>query len=232
MIRHDTYETMGLAAPAFRDGGFDLATADAWDDPERWPSLREVSGIVMFGGAMNVDAIHRLPSLGRERELTREAIDRGVPFLGICLGAQMLARALDVEVVPAPVKEIGFTQVSPTAEAGDDPLLHALQPAEMVFHWHEDTFVAPPDTTLLATGEEVRVQALRAGERAWGVQFHFEVDRRELDLWLVDAGEGLEDEWGKSADTIRREADEHLAGQEALARKIFDSFAEQVRAGG
>lgn len=229
MICHDPVETMGHAGSTLSAEGLELLRVDTWRPGLAFPDISEVSGVVMFGGEMNVDMTERYPHLTEERDLLKRALDGGTPFLGICLGAQMLARALDVPVVSSPVKEIGFTPVRPTEAAGSDPLLRHLRPM-MVYHWHEDTFAQPPGTTLLATADDVPVQAYRVdGVPAWGIQFHFEVDRAEIELWTRDSGPGLAERWGKSGETMLAEADLHLESQEAFAKDVFRDFAQVAR---
>ena len=99
----------------------------------------------------------------------------------------MLARALDVAVVRAPVKEVGFEPVRPTASAASDPLLSVWSDGDMAFQWHQDTMDLPPGAELLAGGDRVDVQAYRVGASAWATQFHFEIDAAELELWLDEA---------------------------------------------
>lgn len=230
LVCHDPVETTGHAAPVLRGEGLEVLRADAWASDFRLPDLADIGGIVMFGGEMNVDMTAEFPNLLTERELVKRAIGESVPYLGICLGAQMLARVLGVDVHPSPAKEVGFTEVRPTEAAADDRLLGALEPGLMVFHWHEDTHRQPPGTTLLATNDHVPMQAYRVdGVPAWGVQFHFEVDRAEIELWTSDAGPSLAERWGKSAEAMLAEADLYLASQEAFARKAFRDFAEVVR---
>ena len=166
------------------------------------PELSEVSGVVVYGGIMNVDMTDEYPFLETEREYVRAALTAGVPYLGICLGGQMLARALDHSVYSAGVREIGFNALHPTPEASEDPLISVFDDGDVVFHWHEDTFDLPEDATLLATGDIVRTQAFRYGDRAWGTQFHLEVDRAEIDLWLKTAGDEGVREWGTTREEL------------------------------
>jgi GMP synthase-like glutamine amidotransferase len=159
-----------------------------------------------------------------------EAVGRGVPYLGICLGSQILARATGTEVVRGPAREVGFERTHPTPAAREDALLSFLEADEMVFQWHEDTHELPSGATLLATGDRIPVQAYRLGDLAWGVQFHLEVDGWELGWWLevADAKLDLKGEWGKTADQIRGEARRYMARQEERGREIFRRFAEVV----
>lgn len=229
LIKHEVVETTGRATPALRDAGCDLLAIDAWIPGATWPELDDVSGVVMFGGAMNVDQVEQHPFLERERGLTREALDRGLPFLGICLGGQLLARTLGAPVVASPVREIGFNEVFPTEAAADDPLFSTLGAGQMLFHWHEDSFELPDGAVLLASGSQVEGQAFRVGDAAWGTQFHFEVNVDEVKGWLADDRGDLEADWGKSPETILKECEIYLAAQEAFADGVFGAFAERAR---
>jgi len=230
LVRNDGFETYGLAVPALRSSGAELLLVDAFEG-QPLPALSEVAGVVMLGGTANVDQVDRHPFLLDDRTLTQEAVDDGVPYLGICLGAQILARALDRPVVKAARRELGFEPIHTTEAAGDDLLLSAFAEGDRVFQWHQDTFELPDGATLLATSEDVPHQAYRIGERAWGIQFHFEVDGAELEEWLdeADALMDLEATWGKSSDEIRVEAKEYMAAHEDRGREVFRRFVEVVR---
>lgn len=235
LIKHDAVESCGVAIPTLEAEGIEHLVIEAWDERAPRPGVEEISGVVEFGGGMHVDDDHVLPSLSWERSLTREAVERGVPYLGSCLGAQILARALDAPVFTAPAKEIGFTLLRPTAAAKRDPILNVYEEGDMVFHWHEDTFELPAGAELLATGDVIPAQAFRVGERAWGLQFHFELDAPELDIWLNDAergGDDLKAAWGKSAAEVRDEAKRHIARHEEQGREVFRRFAHIVRRAG
>lgn len=232
LVRHEAADLLGLAIPTLEEERLDLHVQRAWDEAQPWPDLSEISGIVSFGGEVNVDRTDVLPSLAHERALVREAVERGLPILGICLGAQLLARAMDRPVFASATREFGFVPIRPTEAGAADPLLSVFSPGDHVFHWHEDTFELPPGAELLAAGEDVPVQAYRIRDLAWGIQFHFEIDTVELEEWLASEGEDLEEVWGKSAGQVRAEAREHLAAQERTGREVFRRFAGIVRQGG
>ena len=231
LVRNDGFETFGVAPGALARAGMDLVTANMTDPTVELPPLDDVAGVITFGGTVNVDQVDEYPQLGTVRQYTREAVDRGVPYLGICLGSQILARALGTEVVKGPVKEVGFEPVRLTPDAKDDALLSFLEPEEPVMQWHEDTYALPEDATLLITGDRIPVQAFRVGETAWGVQFHLEVEAWELAWWIesADAAMDLESTWGKSADELRAEAERHIERHEERGREIFTRFADVVR---
>lgn len=230
-VRNDTFETFGLARRAFEPTGVPVEVFDAIDPAAPRPSLDDVSGVVMFGSSHNVDDTDAHPFLKEIRDLTREAVERGLPYLGICLGAQVLARALDRPAPLAPRREVGFEPVRPTEAAAGDRLLSHYADGDPVFQWHQDTFELPDGAELLATGDAVPLQAYRVNDVTWGVQWHFEIDRAEVDLWLdAFSAEGdLQATWGKSGAEVRREADQHMAAHEARGAETFRRFAEVVR---
>ena len=231
-VRNDSFETFGIATRAFETSGVPIQVFDAIDADAPRPSLDGVGGVVMFGSSYNVDDTDRHPFLKEIRDLTREAVERGLPYLGICLGAQVLARALDRPAPAAPVKEVGFEAVHPTPAAAGDRLLSHYAEGDLVFQWHQDTFELPEGAELLASGDAVALQAYRVGDVTWGVQWHFEIDHEEIGLWLdAFSAEGdLLAEWGKTPEAVRAEAAGLIAGHEAKGAETFRRFAEVVRA--
>jgi GMP synthase (glutamine-hydrolysing) len=229
LVRNDPFETFGIAPKVFADEGMPVAILDATEQDVPWPTLDDVGGVVMFGGSMNVDRTGEYPFLLEDRRITAEAVDRGVPFLGICLGGQLLARAMGRPVVRAPVRELGFEPLHPLPSAADDPLLSHYEDGDPVFHWHEDTHELPDGAELLASGDRVATQAYRVGERAWGMQFHFEIDGPEIELWLREAGPDIEATWGRSPAAVRAQAAGLLAEHEARGTEVFRRFCAVVR---
>ncbi len=146
------------------------------------PDHDEVAGAVAMGGPMNVDETDRHPELGAEREWLAEAVRRDMPVLGICLGAQLLAKALGAEVRPGEGLELGFAPVEILNP--DDPILGGLVPSTTVLHWHGDVFDLPDGAEHLARSAQTEVQAFRHGN-AWGVLFHPEADFALLEAWLA-----------------------------------------------
>ncbi|MDX6636160.1 MAG: hypothetical protein QOF06_2363 [Solirubrobacterales bacterium] len=146
------------------------------------PDHDEVAGAVFMGGPMNVDEVERFPALAAEREWLAGAVERGMPVLGICLGAQLLARALGAEVRAGEGPEIGFAPVDVVDPA--DPLLGGLAPRSEVLHWHGDVFDLPDGAEHLAASERTACQAFRLGN-AWGVLFHPEADFALVEAWLA-----------------------------------------------
>jgi len=142
------------------------------------------AAIISMGGPMNVYEDDKYPFLAAEAGLLRAAIDRKVPVLGICLGAQMIARVCGAEVTKSPMKEVGWCNVS-LSDAGErDPFFRGVPSELEVLQWHEDMFRIPDGGVLLATSADCPHQAFRCGS-AYGLQFHVEVTREMLAVWFA-----------------------------------------------
>ncbi len=162
----------------------------------------------------------RLPYLGRQRAFLREAVEEGVPVLGICLGGQLLARALGAEVRPAERLEAGWLEIEATPEAAGDALLAHLRAPVGVYQWHTDVFDLPDGAVRLARSEQSENQAFRYGERAWGLQFHPEVDAaalRGLDAELRGRA-------GAGGDRSRRAGGRDRGRLARVHRPLFGAF--------
>jgi GMP synthase (glutamine-hydrolysing) len=191
------------------------------------PAHEEVDGVVAMGGPMGVDDLEAHPELGEERDWLAEAVERRIPVLGVCLGAQLLARALGARVSPGEV-EIGFAHVDVTEP--NDPVIGALAPETTVFHWHGDAFELPDGARSLASSARTRHQAFRYGN-AWGILFHPEADAALVESWLevpemvMEAGRAI----GLGAAALLPSQAEDLEAE--LARRTepgFRAFAELV----
>ena len=229
ILRHAAHESGGTIETALGAAGLAYRYVDLYREiPPRLP-LDQAAGLVILGGPMNVDEVQRYPFLGHEVPWIREAVDGRLPSLGVCLGAQLLAKALGARVYPADVKEIGWYPVEMTAAAADDPLL-AQSGTRSVFQWHGDTFDLPSGAVHLARSPLCENQAFRYGPNAYGLQFHIEMTAAMIDAWLGDpqnCGELAELDYidpGK----IRQQTPQELPPLQALAGQILGRFAADV----
>jgi GMP synthase-like glutamine amidotransferase len=158
----------------------------------RLPKIDDLSHIIILGGPMNVYEEDRYPFLREEDLFIKEAIQRGKTILGICLGAQLIAKALGAKVFKSPVREIGWYDVSLTRIGSYDPLFSQLPKTFSVFQWHEDTFEIPKSAELIATSPSVPHQAFRYGETVYGLQFHLEVTEEMIREWTEASEEGTD----------------------------------------
>ena len=230
-VRCDRVETFGNAPSAAADAGVAVEIWESIDPEADRPDLSAVSGVVVFGSTYNVEHADEQPFIKVVGDVTREAVELGIPLLGLCFGAQVLVWSLGTQVTKAPVREIGFEPIHRERRASEDPVLGHYGDGDMVFHWHMDAFDLPEGAELLASGDLVRNQAIRVGETAWATQFHAEVDAAEAEYWVsvASAREDLEALWGKSPDRIRHEIGQHMADHERRGRETFRRFVDVCR---
>ena len=155
-------------------------------EQEDIPSPEDYGAVIILGGAQNANEEQKYPYLAREKECIRVTVQREIPFLGICLGGQLLASALGAQVRRHTHTEIGFSDVRLTPQGQHDPLFANFEGLQSVYQWHEDTFALPQQAVLLATNEQTENQAFRVGRNAYGLQYHIELTTAMLDTWLHD----------------------------------------------
>jgi GMP synthase-like glutamine amidotransferase len=192
------------------------------------PDASGFAGVVVMGGPMSARADAGFPSRRAELALLADAVRRAVPTLGVCLGAQLLALAGGGRVLPgAAGPEIGWGPVELTEEAGYDPLLAGLPQRLAVLHWHSDTFDLPPGSVHLAASARYRGQAFRVGARAWGLQFHIEVDERAVAAFLGAFGEDAV-QAGTTPEAIAALSPAAVRALEPHRARVVARFAELV----
>jgi GMP synthase (glutamine-hydrolysing) len=190
-IVHQRDAGPGVFADAIRARGGELDTwmiEEAWSNPGTvWLAQRPVQydAVLVFGGAMHADQEERHPWLRGEKRELGDLLERKVPVLAVCLGAQLLATAAGAPARPAAAPEIGWHEVEVTAQGADDPLLGPLAPRFEAFQWHSYEFPLPAGAVPLARSA-VCLQGYRIGDHAWGIQFHAEVTDADARAWIDD----------------------------------------------
>jgi len=193
------------------------------------------AALVVMGGPMAVYEAARYPWMTAELDWIRAALVRGLPVLGVCLGAQLLAAAAGADVHPGRAgPELGWGPVRLTAAGAADPLASALAGEAggeaQVFHWHGDTFALPPGATLLAGSARYPHQAFRLGDNAYGFQFHFEVTAEIIADWLALWGEAVATA-GLSPEALAAESARHLPGLARRGAALVAAFARLLPGG-
>lgn len=230
VFQHVPYEPLGTLDPLLKESGFRLRYVNFGREPEQRPRLDRYEALIVLGGPMNADQIASHPNLITEVDILREAVARDMSVLGICLGAQLLAKALGGDVARNAVREIGWCDVQVTEAGRCDPVLSAFAPTQEVFQWHEDGMTVPPEVEVLASSPASPVQAFRHGEHVYGFQFHLEVNRPLIERWLTVPAHAatLEEEKGRvDPDAIRRRTDTSIGPLEALSRETFRRWIDR-----
>jgi GMP synthase-like glutamine amidotransferase len=228
VIQHVAPEGPYASEWALTQAGVSIDIRDVGDGAALPADLAGFEGLVVMGGPMSALGDEGFPTRRAELDLMTDALRRGLPTLGVCLGAQLLALAAGGTVYPgAAGPEIGWAPVALTTEAGDDPLLAGLPEELTVLHWHGDTFDPPPAAVLLAVSSRYRSQAFRSGARAWGLQFHFETDQRAVAAFVSSFGaEALRA--GTTPEAIEAGTDAAVARLAPWRDLVFSRFAQLV----
>jgi GMP synthase (glutamine-hydrolysing) len=222
-IQNSPTDPAGPFTEALEARGVQIETLHPYDGQALPETLDGVAAIVAGGGLVDVHQAAELPWLAREIELVRDALGRGTPFMGLCLGAQVLTAAAGGEVYRTDPHEIGWHEVELLPEAAGDPLFDGLPSRMRTMQWHYY------GCRLNGQGVElmrnpVALQALRVGDRAWGTQFHIEATRQLLLEWMELGAEELTAN-GYPREAFVRALEEHLPEHDRVGRTLAERFA-------
>jgi len=180
-IRHVEFEHLGMMEKVLKELGYSFMYLDTPSGAKLNKSLEEFSLIVVLGGYMGAYEEEKYPFLSYEFKLMEEALKKEIPLLGICLGAQMLAKVLGAKVYPGDKgKEIGWYEIT---KVGEHPYFEEFPKKLKVLQWHGDTFDLPADAVRIFSSEKYPNQAF-VYNKAVGLQFHIEVDKELLKTWI------------------------------------------------
>jgi GMP synthase (glutamine-hydrolysing) len=213
VIKHIPVEGQGMIGDYLCGAGYDVVTRDLSRGDVLPETFDGIEAVVSLGGPMNVYEEGKYPFLKAEDVFLKKVMAGNVPFLGICLGAQLLAKATGARVKKAPVEEIGFSRVDITSGGKRDPLFLGLKSSIDVFQWHGDTFDIPEGGELLATSGVCAGQAFRVGAKAYGLQFHVEVNAEMVSEWVREYS-------GCGDEVFRKKAGDILIGLSQKGRSL------------
>jgi GMP synthase (glutamine-hydrolysing) len=177
VLRHEPFEHLGRFAHHLTSLGLPFEYKDLGQSL----SLDGHTGLIIMGGPQSANDAD--PGLAAEMRLIAGAVEKHLPVLGICLGAQLIAKALDARVYKNAEKEIGWAPVYFTSAAKGDPVLGSFASPTTFFHWHGETFDLPPNAESLAYSDVCRQQAFRYQRNVYGIQFHPEIEPEMIVDW-------------------------------------------------
>lgn len=231
VFQHVPHEILGTLDPLLKGAGFRIKYVNFGRNPDAQPSLNGYRGLVVLGGPMNVDEVDRCRHIGTEIDLIQRAVDKNIPVLGICLGAQLIAKALGAKVRRNRIKEIGWYEVLPTSEGRADPLLSNFRDTERIFQWHGDTFDIPVGSVHLASSPDCVNQAFRYSNSVYGLQFHLEVDQAMIERWLMvpNNRKEIENTRGEiDPQRIRQETVKYIDRLKNLSNLVFGEYFQHL----
>lgn len=229
VLQHVACEPLGAIEPSLRKAGLGPRYIRIQEDEPVPLEIGEARGLIVMGGPMGVSDEATFPFLTCEMHLITQALTQGLPILGVCLGAQLLAAALGAPVREAVKKEIGWHQVILAPEATVDALWREIPSPFTGFHWHGDYFETPPGCVSLASSALTPCQAFRSGDAAYGFQFHLEVTEPIVRDWTTAfAGELVES--GTDSGPILDGISRHLPSMHQIGEIVFDRWVGLVSA--
>jgi GMP synthase (glutamine-hydrolysing) len=223
VFQHDPDDGPGYFGEAFVRRGEEL-TIIRLDKNEPVPDITPYDTLLVMGGTMNVYQEDKYPWLVKETQAIRQAVEGGKAVLGVCLGGQLLAKALGAHVHVGSAKEIGLIPITLREAGKADPLFEGLTPVEAV-ESHDDTFDIPSGAIALASTLGCANQAFRFGQQAYGLQFHPEVSPAMLAKWLKDEGDLPIDK-----SSFQRAVEAKAGALQTQADRLIDNFIRLRRA--
>jgi GMP synthase (glutamine-hydrolysing) len=222
VVRHEPFEHLGRFAEIltqknipffYRDLGEPSALGAGALDAG---ALDTCQGVIIMGGPQSAN--DSLPGLVAELKLIERVVAAGTPVLGICLGAQLIAKALGARVYRNPEKEIGWAPVCFTEAAAHDPVFGGVASPSTFFHWHGETFDLPAGAQWLAYSDKCRHQAYRFGTNVYGVQFHPEITPEMIVDWSAQPANCGD------VESLEAAIDPHAADTAPLARRMLEGW--------
>ncbi len=226
-VQHGEVDKPGLLAAVLEEIGVELVVAHNYGGGVVDFQVEEFDGLALGGGGQSAWDVARYPELEVECRWIREAVGVGMPVLGLCLGGQLIARAMGAEVRRARQKEIGFFPVTLTEEGVGDSLAGVFPVSFGAAHWHGDVFELPAEAVRLASSAMTPNQMFRVGGNVYGFQFHPEMTAGLFEELVRDEEEWFRGE-GLDAAALVAEAGEVLPRLESAARGFFVRWAAMV----
>jgi len=228
IIQNDAKEGAGQLMTLIHQRNLMSSTFLGWKANYKKIDSNDYCGLIVLGGVQGVYELEEYPYLKDEIELVKSFIDKEKPVIGLCLGAQIIATALDGEVFQNNQKEIGWFDIQLEDEASHDDLFLAHPDKAMAFHFHGDYFKLPPGCISLAKSDMTECQAFRYADNVYGLQFHAEIDEDLLAVMCRTNKEYMKDN-GYNDEEVIAESSEKLIGYQLRCNYILNKWLDKAQ---
>ncbi len=226
-IRHVHFEDLGIFGPALSAAGYTIRYNEAGVDPSPQNAVETTDMLVVLGGPISAYEEDKYPFLLETLRILERRLASGLPTIGICLGAQLMARALGARVYPGPAKEIGWASISLTQEGTNSPLKHLRNTP--VLHWHGDTFDLPANATRLASTDLTPNQAFSYESHSLAIQFHPEISADNFERWLIGHACEIGTVPGLSVAALREDTCRYAGALSGKAAQLLVDFLDDLK---
>lgn len=228
IVCHKAKTDAGAFEKILRERGYDIELYLAYKDGVKDIDPYEHDLAIFMGGPMGAYQNDIFPYLNYEIDYIEKRLARGMPYLGICLGAQLMAKALGSPVFPGePGKEIGWHSIKVNEAGMKTPVRYLDESKTRMMQWHGDTFDKPKEAVLLASSLLYKNQAVSYGKKALGLQCHPEVTRSNIELWLATGYQELQ-QAGLTVPLLRAQTLEYLSTLRTQRSLFFNEWLDQV----
>jgi len=228
VIRHVPFEDLGSFAEPLSAQGYAIEYSEAGIDRLDATDLRDADLLFILGGPIGANDDADFPFLTDELRIIEHRLKADQPMLGVCLGSQLLARALGAKVYRARVKEIGWSSLALTRDGDRSPISHLAPDKTSVLHWHGDTFDLPAGAVRLASTPVCENQAFQWSNHVLALQFHPEVTGKGLERWFIGHTCEIQATRGVSVANLRADTARFAPTLAIQARKFFDAWLDRI----
>ena len=225
VLQHVECETLGMMENIFRENNIDFSYIQPFNGDKIPDNLTDFNALIIMGGPMGVYDYAKFPFISDEITLIKNCLHSNKPILGICLGSQLLASALGSNIIPGPVKEIGWYNIHLETQSNNDSLFHDLDDPFSAFLWHGDIFNLPVGATKLASSDLTDCQAFKFGTNAYGLLFHLETTR-QIALDMIDKFEDEIKEQNITAEFLLNDLDNRIDNLSNIGKIVFTRWVE------
>ena len=226
VIQHLDIEPPALIAEILEHAGHRLVTVHP-DQGETIPDASAFDGVIIMGGPQSAN--DKKDYILDELIWLKDMIKKEIPMLGICLGAQLMAKACGAEIFPSPVRELGWFPVYHSDKTANDPLFRCMPNGLLVFQWHGETFSFNNAMTRVATQPDVPAQAFRLGKNQYGLQFHIEINESIIETWIAYGQSEREYLGEEGIRQIKTDTSMHLKAMRNFCKQLLHAWLTEIR---
>jgi len=228
VIRHLAFEDLGLFERTIKAAGYQVRYLEAGMDELTWIEPLVPDLLVVLGAPISANDEVNYPFIEDEIRILETRLKSDLPTLGICLGAQLMARALGAKVYPGPQKEIGWKGLKLTESGQQSALKHLSKELTPVLHWHGDTFDIPKGAVHLASTEAVSNQAFSWKKKCLALQFHPEVTPHGMERWFIGHALEIEQAEDVSIELLRNDTTKYAYEMDVYGNAFMETWLNEI----